>query len=247
MRYSDYIIYADESGGPSLTPVDPNYPVFVLNFCVFRKDRYAGSVLPAVSAFKFEQFGHDSVVLHERDIRHRNPPFALLHDPPTRAAFMAGLNSLFVEMNVDIIPVVVDKRRLTEQPSDAADLYRVALQLCLEQAHRFLENRGQSARITHVVLESRGGQEDNEMIRAISQNRNVAEEPAKPSARLEIVFADKKTNSAGMQIADLTAGPIGRHYVRPEQANRAWALLEAKLWRDPRASASAAGITIFPE
>ena len=78
MRYSDYIIYADESGGPNLTPVDPNYPVFVLNSRVFRKDRYADSVLPAVSAFKFEHFGHDMVVLHERDTRHRNPPFALL-------------------------------------------------------------------------------------------------------------------------------------------------------------------------
>ena len=185
------------------------------------------SVLPAAAAFKFAHFGHDTVVLHERDIRHYNPPFALLHDRPTRDVFMDGLNRLFMQMNFDIISAVVDKRRLAEERSDAADLYLVALQLCLEQAHLFLESRGQSNRTTHVVLESRGRREDNEMVRALSQNRSAAEEVAKPTAGFEIVFADKKTNSAGMQIADLTAGPIGRHFVRPKQANKAWALLEA--------------------
>lgn len=58
-EYSEYIIYADESGDPNPASVDGNYPVFVLNFCVFRKDHYAASVLPAVAAFKFEHFGHD--------------------------------------------------------------------------------------------------------------------------------------------------------------------------------------------
>lgn len=247
MKYSDYIIFADESGDPNPASIDANYPVFVLNFCVFRKDHYAASVLPAVAAFKFEHFGHDTVVLHEHDIRRRNPPFALLHDRPTHAAFMDGLNHLFMEMNFDIISAVVDKRRLMEQPSDAADLYLVALRRCLEQAHIFLESRGQSSRITHVVLESRGRREDNEMVRALSQNRSAVEGPVNPIAGFEIVFADKKTNSAGMQIADLTAGPIGRHFVRPEQANRAWALLEAKVWRGPQATANAARLTVFPE
>ena len=246
MAYNDYIIYADESGDPNPASVDANYPVFVLNFCVFRKDEYAASVLPAVTAFKFEHFGHDMIVLHEHDIRRRNPPFALLHDRLTHVAFMNGLNNLFMEMNFDIISAVVDKRRLTEQRSDAADLYLVALQLCLERAHLFLASRGQSGRTTHVVLESRGKREDNEMVRALSQNRSAGAEVAKPTARFEIVFADKKTNSAGMQIADLTAGPIGRHFVRPEQANRAWALLQTKLWRGPQTTANAAGLMVFP-
>ena len=246
-EYSDYIIYADESGDPNPASIDANYPVFVVNFCVFRKDHYAASVLPAVAAFKFEHFGHDTVVLHEHDIRRRNPPFTLLHDRRTHVAFMDGLNHLFTEMNFDIISTVVDKRRLTEQQSDAADLYLVALQLCLERAHLFFESRGQSNRITHVVLESRGRREDNEMVRALSQNRSAAEELVNTISGLEIVFADKKTNSAGMQIADLTAGPIGRRFIRPEQVNRAWALLEAKLWRGPQAAANAAGLTVFPE
>ena len=49
--FSGYIIYADESGDPNPASVDPNYPVFVLNFCVFQKHDYTASVLPAVAAF----------------------------------------------------------------------------------------------------------------------------------------------------------------------------------------------------
>jgi hypothetical protein len=37
MEFSDYIIYVDESGDHSMAPVDPDYPVFVSDFCVFHK------------------------------------------------------------------------------------------------------------------------------------------------------------------------------------------------------------------
>lgn len=37
MEFSDYIVYADESGDHRLDRIDPKHPVFVLNFCVFRK------------------------------------------------------------------------------------------------------------------------------------------------------------------------------------------------------------------
>ena len=67
--YSDYIAYVDESGDHGLESVDPNYPVFVLSFCVFNKHYYTRAVVPAVGMFKFKHFGHDLVVLHETDIR----------------------------------------------------------------------------------------------------------------------------------------------------------------------------------
>jgi hypothetical protein len=33
-EFSDYVIYADESGDHSLTKIDPIYPVFVLCLCL---------------------------------------------------------------------------------------------------------------------------------------------------------------------------------------------------------------------
>ncbi len=40
-RFSSFVVYVDESGDHSLESVDPNYPVFVLAFCVFHKGHYA--------------------------------------------------------------------------------------------------------------------------------------------------------------------------------------------------------------
>jgi hypothetical protein len=37
VKHSDFIIYVDESGDHSLESIDPDYPVFVLSFCIFRK------------------------------------------------------------------------------------------------------------------------------------------------------------------------------------------------------------------
>jgi len=36
-RFSDFIVYVDESGDHGLKTVDQNYPVFALAFCVFTK------------------------------------------------------------------------------------------------------------------------------------------------------------------------------------------------------------------
>ena len=77
-EFSDYIIYADESGDHSLTKIDPVYPVFVLCLCVFRKRDYVRHTVPAVQRLKFKWFGHDTVVLHENDIRKQRGPFVIL-------------------------------------------------------------------------------------------------------------------------------------------------------------------------
>ena len=65
MKFSDYIIFVDESGDHGLVNIDPQYPVFVLAFCVFHKQRYIQSTMPALQQFKFNHFGHDQIILHE--------------------------------------------------------------------------------------------------------------------------------------------------------------------------------------
>ena len=46
------------------------------------------------------------------------------------------------------------------------------------------------------------------------------------------MFADKKTNLAGLQLADLVARPIGLNYIRPAQPNQAFDLLKKKFYCD---------------
>jgi hypothetical protein len=44
----------DESGDRSLTSINPDYPVFVLSFCIFTKACYADTLTPAVRRLKFD-------------------------------------------------------------------------------------------------------------------------------------------------------------------------------------------------
>jgi len=45
-----------------------------------------------------------------------------------------------------------------------------------------------------------------------------------------IKFADKKTNSSGLQLADLVARPIGLSVLRPQSPNRAFEVLKRKFF-----------------
>lgn len=60
-RFSNFIVYVDESGDHGMQTIDQNYPVFVLAFCIFYKGHYCGKVVPALEKFKFNHFGHDHV------------------------------------------------------------------------------------------------------------------------------------------------------------------------------------------
>ena len=232
MSYSDYVIFADESGDPNAASVDDRYPVFVLNFCVFRKDAYAASVLPAFAAFKFAHFGHDMVVLHENEIRLQKRPFAFLRDEQQRALFMDRLAQLIKQADFIIVAAAIDKRG-SVQPHN---LYEMALRNCMERTYGFLENRGEHKRTTHIIIEGRGGKEDRQLTEAFRRIRRGENSSGQTLPGLDIVFADKKTNSTGLQIADLTARPIGRYCIDPKQSNRAWNAIDPKLWHSPLAA-----------
>jgi len=245
MTYSDYVIYVDESGDHTLTAIDRDYPVFVLDFCIFRKDSYANVVAPQVQAFKFAHFGHDIVVLHEHEIRKQKPPFVFLKSRDKRDAFMDGLNRLIEQADFTIVAAAIHKERLTQRYAAPGNPYEMALTFCMERAHAFLRDRGQHMLTTHIVVERRGKREDDELELAFRRIRDganfVGEMPG-----FEIIFADKKTNSAGLQLADLTARPIGRHVLDPAQPNRAWEIIEPKLRRSPAGVVRGWGLKVFP-
>ena len=54
---SDFLVFVDESGDHGLQRIDPEYPVFVLVFCLIRKSDYARRLLPALTEFKFKRLG----------------------------------------------------------------------------------------------------------------------------------------------------------------------------------------------
>jgi hypothetical protein len=92
MQFSDYIVYADESGDHSLTKIDPQHPVFVLAFCVVRKATYINFIVPAFQRLKFDFWGHGGVVLHGHEIRKSKGDFGILLNDHTRSRFLERLN-----------------------------------------------------------------------------------------------------------------------------------------------------------
>lgn len=68
MPFSEYIVFADESGSPVLEGPDPTFPVFVLNCVLSSKADYADRIVPRLQRLKFGFVGHDQIVLHEHVI-----------------------------------------------------------------------------------------------------------------------------------------------------------------------------------
>ena len=191
-QYSDYIIYVDESGDHSLESINKDYPIFVLAFCIFEKEKYLQSAVKKLKDFKFKHFGHDMVVLHENEIRRDKGWFKNLNSKELKETFLNELTSI----------------------------------------------------TTHIIVEQRGKKEDDELeleFRRICHRQNYQN----INFAFEIIMANKMTNSAGLQLADLVARPIGLHVLKPQQENRAYKILKKK-FHNKNGSYNGVGLKIFP-
>src|SRR5437016_2102244 len=115
MPFSNYIVYVDESGEHGLKSINPQNPVFVLAFCIFEKPAYRQAVVPIVQELKFDNWGHDAVVLHIHDIRNQRGDFKILIDQALRAAFLERLNVIIEALPVTVIAAAIDKYRLVKK------------------------------------------------------------------------------------------------------------------------------------
>lgn len=255
MSYSDFIIYVDESGDHSLTSIDVNYPIFVLSFCIFEKSRYSALASRDLHDFKFRWFGHDSYVLHESDIVKRRFPFSFLQYDDIRNAFMEDLSSVLESAPMTVISAVIRKDALRRRYANPENPYQLALLFCLEKANEFLRSRNDEGEC-HIVCESRSprekpgrGKEDLELeleFRRITAGQHYLQAAGASMPDFEINFVSKQANSAGLQLADLIARPIGLRILRPQQPNRAFDIIQPKIWRGPQDQSSWYGLKVFP-
>ena len=98
---------------------------------------------------------------------------------------------------------------------------------------------------TQFVFESRGASEDAELkmwFERICAGANYRNQ----TFNFEAVFADKKTNSVGLQVADLAAYPI-THYVRNAATTRPdWAAVSTRMRRGYGGFLKGWGLKVFP-
>lgn len=239
--FSELIVYVDESGDHG--PVSPDFPVFVLAFCIFEKKEYANVVTSYMHRLKFKHFGHDAVVLHERDIRKAKRPFDILQDAARRADFLSDLNKLVEVSPFTVVAAVIQKDQLRARYAAPENPYHIALKFGLERVQMHREGYGDSGRL-HVVFESRGKNEDDELE---LEFRRVCDENAL-GRRLDMdaVFVHKQANHCGLQLSDLVARPIGLRILRPTQPNRAYDIIERKFRRSPTGTVEGWGLKCFP-
>lgn len=243
--FSDYIVFVDESGDHSLSSIDPHYPMFVLAFCIIEKSTYVNQIVPAIQRIKFRHFGHDMVVFHESAIRKAQKPFNILLNADTRSAFMADLNETITHAPFSIVASCIRKRPFLDRRGDDLNPYHVAMEFGLERVFMELQARGQRGKLTHVVFERRGRKEDADLeleflrIQQRTRMKGLGES-------LSMVFAEKATNTAGLQLADMVARPIGRYLLEPEQPNRAFEIIEPKIRRSPSGDIDGWGLKCYP-
>jgi hypothetical protein len=119
------------------------------------------------------------------------------------------------------------------------------MQFGLERVATFLSMQGEMAADTWVVFEARGAREDAALELEFRRVCDGANRSGK-ALPLQLLIADKKTNSEGLQLADLTARPAGLSVLRPGQPNRAWEVMRRKLFAGRHDCVTGNGLKVFP-
>jgi len=244
MEYSDYLVFVDESGDHSLVSIDPKYPAFVLALCIIKKTDYAGFLVPKLKDVKIKYFNHDLAILHERDISRRKEWFSTFNEQK-RKDLMHDLGSVIEQTPFWVIAGIIDKPKLRKQYKNPEHPYHLALKFALERLAIFLRAQGQHTLQTTVICEARGKNEDRALELAFLQicgGNNFSKEHYPH----DIIIADKKCNSEGLQLADLIARPIGLSHLRPEQPNRAYEILKSKFCATSEGEIDGVGRKVFP-
>jgi Protein of unknown function (DUF3800) len=254
--FSAHIVYVDESGDHSLRSVDENYPIFVLSFCIFRKSEYSAVASRDLQNFKFRWFGHDSHVLHESDIVKRRFPFAFLDYDNIRERFMDDLSAVLEATSMTVMTAVIKKDALKQRYARPENPYQIALLFCLEKTKEFLRCQEIVDGECHIICESRSprekagrGKEDRELeveFQCIIAGRHFLQVPGSEMPNFAIAFVSKQANSAGLQLADLIARPIGLRVLREHQQNRAFDIIQPKIWKGPVGNSPFYGMKVFP-
>src|SRR5262245_16434139 len=150
-KFSDYLIFADESGDHGLTSINPENPVFVLVFCILKKSDYISIVKQLITKLKLDFWGHDLAILHNHEIRKSKGEFTFLFNEDIRLRFLSELNRVIESIPFSVIATAIDKRNLKKDYPNSDNPYLIALGFCLEHAYAFLKEENQLRHLTHIV------------------------------------------------------------------------------------------------
>jgi hypothetical protein len=240
------IVYLDEAGDHSLERDDPTFPVFALVMFVCEIDAYNNTLVPMVNRLKMDYFGHESVIIHSRDIRKAQGAFGFLTDPAERQPFYDRINNIMACQGYTLIASVIRKQQHKERYGmNAANPYDLSLTFALERLLPLLESEGQDQ--VYLVAEARGKREDNELrltfLNTVTYGTEFIPAERFRQVNFHLVFQEKKVNVVGTQLADLAAYPIARHVIDPARNLPAYDVIKNRFYRG---AGAIRGLKIFP-
>jgi hypothetical protein len=155
-----YVMFMDEAGDHNLHNIDSSFPIFCLVGCVFESACYHATVRSRVDAFKTRFWGKTDVILHSRDIRKHQGPFAFLCDLEKREGFYTAINDLISGLEFTILAVAVLKlAHLNAHGTEARHPYHLVLEFLMERYAALISVCG-AAGSGYILAESRGKQPD---------------------------------------------------------------------------------------
>lgn len=243
-----YHLFIDESGDPSLSSINADFPIFTLLGCLFEDSAYH-EICAKIVELKKEFFGSEHAILHSRDIRKCEGVFVKLFDLEVKARFYERLNSILENGKYTVIAVGIKKQEFIEKFGKIADdPYEISLSFLLERAVMETDNSKEST--LHITIESRGRVEDailQKRYNRLLDNGSSHIAPERFKKRFEkMEFRRKKENDCGLQIADLCAYPVSRHIINPSEPYPPYDIVEKKFRKSITGSFTGYGLKIFP-
>ena len=208
-----YRLYIDESGDHTKREVhDPNKRYLCLLGLFIESGIYESDFYTDLECLKrthFSKCPDHKIVLHRRDIINKRGPFKVLEDHDKKRQYDTDLLRFLTEQDYNIIGVTIDKKTHFEKYGQAAfHPYNYCLVVLLERYCGFLNYFNA---IGDVMVESRGGHEDNQLKKAYTYiyENGTRYRPNtffhQPLTSKELKLKKKNENIAGLQIADLLA------------------------------------------
>lgn len=217
-------LFVDETGDHSLSKIDKSYPIFVLTGIIVDEKYHDDALTRTLDAFKQKHFGTTDIVLHSQEMTHpqsaRSKLYMQFMDADFRRKFYKDFEKLLAKLDISIVACVIMKsKHFANYGLEAKDPYLLSFDNLLNRLVFDLadDQRGK------IIAESRNSILDNQLEIAYLSTRVEGTnkvQAAEIKLKLEgaIQFRQKSDNTAGLQLADMVASPIARHFLgKPER------------------------------
>ena len=217
-------MYIDETGDHSLSKIQKSYPIFVLCGVICDESYHNDELTSKLNELKLKHFNTDQIILHSKEMTHpqgaSHEGYAKFMDADFRRKFYADFEKMLGSLDVTVVACVIMKsKHFAKYGLEAKDPYLLSFDNLLNRLVFELKS-GQKGKF---VAESRDTVLDNQLEISYLSSRvegTSMVRPAEIAQKLEsgIAFRKKHDNIAGLQLADMVATPIARHFLnKPER------------------------------